>query len=48
MILPKVKNQLEYEKAQLLMQPIVIRGGDKMRKESEAVNWKVNDEERKF
>lgn len=45
MILPKFKNQLEYEKAQLLMQPIFIRVLDNIRKESESLNWNISYEE---
>ena len=45
MISPKFKNYSEYEKAQMLMQPIFIRVLDNIRKESESLNWQVSYEE---
>ena len=45
MILPKISTQIEYEKAQALMQPIFIRVLDNIRKESESLNWLVSYQE---
>lgn len=42
---PKFKNLLEYEKAQLLLQPIYIRLIDNIRQESELLEWDVSYEE---
>lgn len=41
MIEPKFKNPSDYEKAQLLMQPIFIRLIDNIRKQSELLTWVV-------
>jgi hypothetical protein len=45
MLLPKIKTQIEYDKAQALMQPIFIRVLDNIRQESEELNWLVSYEE---
>ena len=45
MLLPKFKNQQEYDKAELLMQPIFIRVLDNIRQQSESLNWNVSYEE---
>ena len=45
MMLPKIKTQIEYDKAETLMQPIFIRVLDNIRKESESLNWLVSYEE---
>ncbi|BAQ66908.1 hypothetical protein [Geminocystis sp. NIES-3709] len=42
---PKFKNILEYEKAQILLQPIYIRLVDNIRKESELSKWEVDYKE---
>ncbi len=42
---PKFKNILEYEKTQLLLQPIYIRLIDNIRQESELLEWDVSYEE---
>lgn len=45
MMSPKFKNIAEYEKAQILLQPIYIRLVDNIRKESELNQWDINYEE---
>ncbi len=45
MTLPKFKNQLEYDQAQVLMQPTLIRVLDNIRKESESSSWTVRYED---
>ncbi|BAQ61900.1 hypothetical protein GM3708_2306 [Geminocystis sp. NIES-3708] len=42
---PKFKNIIEYEKAQLLLQPIYIRLIDNIRQESELLEWNISYEE---
>lgn len=42
---PKFKNIQEYEKAQLLMQPIFIRVLDNIRKQSEISQWQSSYQE---
>lgn len=42
---PKFKNISEYEKAQLLLQPIYLRLIDNIRQESELLEWDVTYEE---
>ena len=42
---PKFKSQLEYDQAQILMQPALIRVVDNIRKESESSDWNVRYEE---
>ena len=45
MKLPKFKNQAEYDKANLLLQPIYIRVLDNIRKEEESSDWSVKYKE---
>ena len=45
MKLPKIKTQIEYDKAQILMQPTFIRVLDNIRQESESLNWLISYEE---
>jgi hypothetical protein len=42
---PKFENIIEYEKAQLLLQPIYIRLIDNIRKQSELLEWSVEYQE---
>lgn len=42
---PKFANIIEYEKAQLLLQPIYIRLIDNLRKQSELLTWSVEYQE---
>lgn len=42
---PKFKNIQEYEKAQLLMQPIFIRVLDNIRQQSESSSWETSYQE---
>lgn len=42
---PQFKTALDYEKANILMQPVFIRVVDNIRKEAEDNNWQINYEE---
>lgn len=44
-MLPKFKNLLEYQKAEILLQPIYLRLIDNIRQESELLEWNVSYEE---
>lgn len=42
---PKFKTTLDYEKANILMQPVFIRVVDNIRKEAENNNWEISYQE---